>query len=132
MRFLEEKRTWLEQDVRKANDSLESLEFIGQEQDDKVQRALKMLDTVDTALLKSYMLIGGPQVGALLRNVNYCNMEETENLLLKHKVSTTYMVFPVIAEVSTHLLNIKLTSFHLFSTEEQRTSRLLQGQGPAP
>ncbi|KAG0220533.1 Vacuolar morphogenesis protein 6 [Mortierella sp. GBA43] len=85
MRFLEEKRTWLEQDLRKANDSLDDLSFIGQEQEDKVQRALKMLDTVDTALLKSYMLIGGPQVGALLRNVNYCNMEETENLLLKHK-----------------------------------------------
>ena len=80
MRFLEEKRIWVEQDMRKAESS------VSLEQDEKIQNALKMLDIVDTALLKSYMVAGGPQVGALLRNVNYCNLEETESLLIKHKV----------------------------------------------
>ncbi|KAF9362961.1 Vam6/Vps39-like protein [Mortierella sp. NVP85] len=79
MRFLEEKRIWVEQDMRKAESS------VSLEQDEKIQNALKMLDIVDTALLKSYMVAGGPQVGALLRNVNYCNLEETESLLIKHK-----------------------------------------------
>ncbi|KAF9941848.1 Vacuolar morphogenesis protein 6, partial [Modicella reniformis] len=80
-RFLEEKREWIQQDIRETKKSSTS-----QDRDDRIQKALKMLEIVDTALLKSYVFAGGPQVGALLRNINYCNLEETETLLLKRKV----------------------------------------------
>jgi hypothetical protein len=50
--------------------------------DDYVERST----ILDTALIKSYFKTSGRLVGPLLRVENYCDLEETEKLLLEHKV----------------------------------------------
>ncbi|CAG8539118.1 8928_t:CDS:10, partial [Acaulospora morrowiae] len=46
---------------------------------------LEAAELVDTALLKSYMIINDALVGPLLRVPNHCNVEESEGLLLERK-----------------------------------------------
>jgi hypothetical protein len=46
----------------------------------------EMLTLIDTTLIKAYFITNDALIGPLLRVTNRCNVEETETLLVKHKV----------------------------------------------
>ncbi|KAF9585929.1 Vacuolar morphogenesis protein 6 [Lunasporangiospora selenospora] len=85
IRFLADKRQKIQKSLLSLQQSTESFSYSHLDYDMSVDDHVQILDVVDTALLKSYMLTNERLVGSLLRVTNYCNLEETENLLLKHK-----------------------------------------------
>ncbi|KAG0198890.1 Vam6/Vps39-like protein [Mortierella sp. GBA30] len=85
IRFLADKRQQIQKAIQDLQKSNESFSYSHQEQEDAIEEKLKVLELMDTALLKSYMMTNERLVGSLLRVTNHCNLEETENLLLKHK-----------------------------------------------
>jgi hypothetical protein len=46
----------------------------------------QMAEAVDTTLLRAYIATNDGLVGSLLRVKNYCSIEESEQILMKHKV----------------------------------------------
>ncbi|KAG0263458.1 Vam6/Vps39-like protein [Mortierella polycephala] len=85
IRFLADKRQKIQKDVQTLQQNNDSFSYRHQEQEEEIQEHLRVLEIVDTALLKSYMMTNERLVGSLLRVTNHCNLEETETLLLKHK-----------------------------------------------
>ena len=51
-----------------------------------------MAQLIDTTLLKLYIECSPSLIGPLLRVKNYCDIEESEKLLLEHKVMTTIFI----------------------------------------
>ena len=86
IRFLADKRQKSQRLLQILQQNNDSFSYNHQDQEDEIEEQLRILEVVDTALLKSYMLSNERLVGSLLRVTNHCNLEETENLLLKHKV----------------------------------------------
>ncbi|KAG0095622.1 Vam6/Vps39-like protein [Podila epicladia] len=85
IRFLADKRQKIQRSLQTLQQNSDSFSYNHQDQEDEIEEKLRVLELVDTALLKSYMMTNERLVGSLLRVTNYCNLEETENLLLKHK-----------------------------------------------
>lgn len=86
IRFLADKRQKIQKSLQTLQQNNDSFSYNHQEHEDEIQEKLHVLEVVDTALLKSYMMTNERLVGSLLRVTNHCNLEETESLLLKHKV----------------------------------------------
>lgn len=86
IRFLADKRQKIQRSLQTLQQNSDSFSYNHQDQEDEIEEKLHVLELVDTALLKSYMMTNERLVGSLLRVTNYCNLEETESLLLKHKV----------------------------------------------
>lgn len=89
IRFLADKRQKIQKSIQTLQNDHDSFSYRHSNPEDEVEEHLQMLEIVDTALLKSYMMTHERLVGSLLRVNNHCNPEETESLLLKHKVHTT-------------------------------------------
>ncbi|KAF9387750.1 Vam6/Vps39-like protein [Podila verticillata] len=85
IRFLADKRQKVQKSLQTLQQNSDSFSYNHQDQEDEIEEKLRVLELVDTALLKSYMMTNERLVGSLLRVTNYCNLEETESLLLKHK-----------------------------------------------
>ncbi|KAF9213277.1 Vacuolar morphoproteinsis protein 6 [Podila verticillata] len=85
IRFLADKRQKIQRSLQTLQQNSDSFSYNHQDQEDEIEEKLRVLELVDTALLKSYMMTNERLVGSLLRVTNYCNLEETETLLLKHK-----------------------------------------------
>ncbi|KAG0335759.1 Vam6/Vps39-like protein [Podila horticola] len=85
IRFLADKRQKIQKSLQTLQQNSDSFSYNHQDQEDEIEEKLHVLELVDTALLKSYMMTNERLVGSLLRVTNYCNLEETESLLLKHK-----------------------------------------------
>ncbi|KAG0036291.1 Vam6/Vps39-like protein [Podila clonocystis] len=85
IRFLADKRQKIQRSLQTLQQNSDSFSYNHQDQEDEIEEKLRVLELVDTALLKSYMMTNERLVGSLLRVTNYCNLEETESLLLKHK-----------------------------------------------
>ncbi|KAF9984824.1 Vam6/Vps39-like protein [Mortierella antarctica] len=85
IRFLADKRQKIQKSLQTLQQNNDSFSYNHQEHEDEIQEKLHVLEVVDTALLKSYMMTNERLVGSLLRVTNHCNLEETESLLLKHK-----------------------------------------------
>ncbi|KAF9334368.1 Vam6/Vps39-like protein [Podila minutissima] len=85
IRFLADKRQKIQRSLQTLQQNSDSFSYNHQDQEDEIEEKHRVLELVDTALLKSYMMTNERLVGSLLRVTNYCNLEETENLLLKHK-----------------------------------------------
>ncbi|KAG0012682.1 Vam6/Vps39-like protein [Podila clonocystis] len=85
IRFLADKRQKIQRSLQTLQQNSDSFSYNHQDQEDEIDEKLRVLELVDTALLKSYMMTNERLVGSLLRVTNHCNLEETESLLLKHK-----------------------------------------------
>ncbi|ORZ13809.1 vacuolar sorting protein 39 domain 2-domain-containing protein [Lobosporangium transversale] len=85
IRFLADKRQKIQKSIQKLQQNNDSFSYNHQDQEKEIEAKLHVLEIVDTALLKSYMMTNERLVGSLLRVTNHCNLEETESLLLKHK-----------------------------------------------
>ncbi|KAF9438235.1 Vam6/Vps39-like protein [Entomortierella beljakovae] len=85
IRFLADKRQKIQKQVQTLQQNHESFTYSRHDHDQEIKESLQVLEIVDTALLKSYMMTNERLVGSLLRVNNHCNLEETESLLLKHK-----------------------------------------------
>ncbi|KAI8603875.1 vacuolar sorting protein 39 domain 2-domain-containing protein [Dissophora ornata] len=85
IRFLADKRQKIQKSIQELQDNNDSFSYNRQEQEDEIHEKLAVLEVVDTALLKSYMMTNERLVGSLLRVTNHCSLEETESLLLKHQ-----------------------------------------------
>ncbi|KAG0294172.1 Vam6/Vps39-like protein [Linnemannia gamsii] len=85
IRFLADKRQKIQKSIQTLQNDHESFSYRHSNPEEEVEEHLQMLEIVDTALLKSYMMTHERLVGSLLRVNNHCNPEETESLLLKHK-----------------------------------------------
>ncbi|KAG0022469.1 Vam6/Vps39-like protein [Entomortierella chlamydospora] len=85
IRFLADKRQKIQKSVHTLQQHNDSFSYSRYENEEEIQEELHVLEIVDTALLKSYMMTNERLVGSLLRVTNHCNLEETEGLLLKHK-----------------------------------------------
>ncbi|KAG0231170.1 Vacuolar morphogenesis protein 6 [Actinomortierella wolfii] len=83
--FLADRRQKIQREIQALQQDKESFSYNHQDHDEKLEEHYRVLEQVDTALLKSYMTTNERLVGSLLRVTNYCNLEETETLLLKHK-----------------------------------------------
>lgn len=86
IRFLADKRQKISKSLQTLQNNHDSFSYRHSNQEDEAEDYLQMLEIVDTALLKSYMMTHERLVGSLLRVNNHCNPDETESLLLKHKV----------------------------------------------
>ncbi|KAG0343692.1 Vam6/Vps39-like protein [Podila humilis] len=85
IRFLADKRQKIQKALQEIQNNNDSFSYSHQDHDGEVEEKLRILEIVDTALLKSYMMTNERLVGSLLRVNNHCNLEETESLLMKHK-----------------------------------------------
>ncbi|KAF9960501.1 Vam6/Vps39-like protein [Mortierella alpina] len=85
IRFLADKRQKIQKSLQTLQQNNDSFSYNHQEHEEEIQEKMHVLEVVDTALLKSYMMTNERLVGSLLRVTNHCNLEETESLLLKHK-----------------------------------------------
>ncbi|KAG0044852.1 Vam6/Vps39-like protein [Gryganskiella cystojenkinii] len=85
IRFLADKRQKSQRLLQILQQNNDSFSYNHQDQEDEIEEQLRILEVVDTALLKAYMLTNERLVGSLLRVTNHCNLGETESLLLKHK-----------------------------------------------
>ncbi|KAF9156153.1 Vacuolar morphoproteinsis protein 6 [Linnemannia schmuckeri] len=85
IRFLADKRQKISKSLQTLQNNHDSFSYRHSNQEDEAEDYLQMLEIVDTALLKSYMMTHERLVGSLLRVNNHCNPDETESLLLKHK-----------------------------------------------
>ncbi|KAF8975925.1 Vam6/Vps39-like protein [Entomortierella lignicola] len=85
IRFLADKRQKIQLSIQNLQKNSDAFSYDRHGKEDEIQEKLHVLEVVDTALLKSYMMTHERLVGSLLRVNNYCNIEETESLLMKHK-----------------------------------------------
>lgn len=96
IRFLADKRQKISKLLQTLQNNHDSFSYRHSNQEDEAEDHLQTLEIVDTALLKSYMMTHERLVGSLLRVNNHCNPDETESLLLKHKVCNVFVVLQAL------------------------------------